>query len=148
MATVKAAGYANAATTAQANQILYNRGIWNVTVQADGTKVLIGKLPVGHRLLPELCSIFANAATPALVADVCVAADSNKLIAAATATGGAALRAGVATSAAPYVLAEALGVDYDNDRDIYLLLTDAPNTAPAGAKVVVNIASIAVARGD
>lgn len=148
MPTVKAAGYLNAATSAQAGQILYNRGHWDCTVQAAADKILISKLPAGHRLLPELCSIYGNALTPAMNVDVCISLDANVLINDFALAGATANRAGVAASAVPYTLAETLGVDYENDRDVYLLINSGAATAPAGSKVVAVVASIAAARPD
>lgn len=148
MPTIKAAGYANAATAAQANQILHNRGTWNTTVQAAGDKVLIGKLPVGHRLLPALCAVVANALVPAGSFDVCVVADTNKLIAGVDLTASTASYEGIADGPGAHLLGEALGVDYQNDRDIYLLLNSGFATAPAGAQVVLNYASFAAPRPD
>jgi hypothetical protein len=142
MATVKAAGYARASSSAQAGQPVINRHTWDVTAQADGDKVLIGVLPAGHRLHPEGSSLIANGATPAMTYDLCVGADANKVVTASAVTATTYKRDALATT----VVNETIGVDFDNDRDIYLLLSDAPATGTG--KVIATIASFPVSTAD
>lgn len=142
MSTVTAAGYNRAASSAQANQPVINRHVWNVSAQANGDKVLLARLPAGHRIIPELTSVIANGQTGAFSYDLCVAADANKLITADAVTAATFKRTGVTT----YSLVETLGVDFDNDRDVYLLLPDAPDAA--GGKVILQLASAPQSSAD
>lgn len=149
MSDYKAEGYYNAATSAQVGQVLINRGVWNCTVQAATDKVFIGKLPAGHRLVPELCSVFANASIPAVNYDLCVGSNSNVLLDGIAVTASTALVSHLDTDAeALYATLETIGVDFNNDRDIYLLINSGAATAPAGSKVVAQLASIAVSNAD
>ncbi|MGH8079066.1 MAG: hypothetical protein ACREP7_00735 [Lysobacter sp.] len=126
------------ATAPAAGLVVVNRHDWDVEASANNDTVEIGELPAYHRLLPEACSLFANAAAPAMTVDVCVVDDTNKLFAAAAIAGGAFQR--VAFSA--YALAETIGVAPIN-RKIFLKLNVAPATSPAGAKLTAQIASYA-----
>lgn len=135
MPTVTAAGYNRVANSAQAYQPVINRHVWDVKPQANGDKVLLARLPAGHRIIPELTSVIANGATPALTYDLCVGVDGNKLITGDAVTAVTFKRTGTTA----YALVETLGVDMDNDRDVYLLLPAAPATA--GGKVILQLAS-------
>lgn len=148
MATVKAGGYAKVATSAQVGQALINRSVWECTVQAAADKVLIGKLPAGHRLVPQLCTLFFNASIPAVNVDLCVGSDSNTLINDQAVTASTATLASPAATAATHALLETIGVDFNADRDIYLLINSGAATAPAGSKVIATIGSIAVSNPD
>lgn len=142
MPTVKAAGYSRASSSAQANQPVFNRHVWDVTAQANADKVLLGVLPAGHRLHPEGSSLIANGATPAMTYDLCVGLDTNKVVTASAVTATTFKRDALALT----VINETIGVDFDNDRDIYLLLSAAPATA--GGKVIAIIASFPVPAAD
>lgn len=149
MSDYKAAGYFKVATGAQVGQPVINRGVWNCTVQAANDKVFIGKLPAGHRLVPELISVSANAAIPAVNFDLCVGSNSNVLLNDVAVTAATALVTHLDTDAeALYATLETIGVDFNQDRDIYLLINSGAATAPAGAKVIAQLASIAVSTPD
>ena len=149
MSDYKAEGYFSCATSAQVGQVLINRGVWNCTIQAANDKVFIGKLPAGHRLVPELCSVFANASIAAVNYDLCVGADTNNVLDGVAVTASTALVTHLdSDDEALYAKLETIGVDYNQDRDIYLLINSGAATAPAGSKVIAQLASIAVSRPD
>jgi hypothetical protein len=152
MATFTAKKYRQAATSSQNGQIVINRHVWDCEVAAAADKVLIGRLPAGHRLVPELCALQANATIPVGNVDVYVNAAANadaptnllwndQAFVASTAERNA-------VDSGAYLMAETIGVDFEYDRDIVVLINSGFATAPAGAKVLVQIASVAVAAAD
>ena len=149
MADYKAEGYFKNAISAQANQPVIHRGAWTCTVQAANDKVFVGKLPAGHRLVPELISLFANAQIAAMNVDLCVGTNAAAVLDGVAITAATALVSRFdLESEAQYALLETIGVDFHNDRDIYLLINSGAATAPAGSKVVVQVGSVAVSSPD
>ena len=128
MATVNAAGYSRQATSTQAGQPVVTRHRWDCDVRTAGDKVKIARLAAGHRLDPAATELIGNGSQAAMNVDVCVGSDANAIFNDEAFTAATFKR--VACSA--YQLAETLGVDYENDRDIYLLINSGAATAPAG----------------
>lgn len=146
MSDYKAPGYTKTAISSQANQIVCNRHVWDVTVQAANDKVFIGKLPAGHRVNLKDVSIFANANCPAVNFDLVIADETvfdGQAVTASTAT-----LASTTNDADLAELEETIGVDFDTDRDIYLLINSGAATAPAGAKVIAKVPSYPVGTAD
>lgn len=111
-----------------------NRHTWTVEAAANGDTVLIGELPGGHRLLPEACSVIANAAAPAMTIDVYVDTPASTLFDNVAIAGGAFARQALTA----FAVAEAIGVSPLN-RNVYLLLQAAP--AANGGQVSVVLTS-------
>lgn len=140
MATVNAAGYSRQATSSQAGQPVHTRHPWDCDVRAAADKVKIGRLAAGHQLDVANCELIANGLQAAMNIDVCVGSDANVLF------DNVAIAATTFSRAAStaYQLGETLGVDYDNDRDVYLLINSGAATAPAGGKVTLKLAQYPV----
>lgn len=143
MATVKAAGYSRQATSTSAGQPVITRHDWNCDVRAAADVVLIGRLAAGHQLDVPNCELIANGSQALMNVDVCVGSNANVLF------NDVALAAATFSRAAStaYQLGETLGVDYDADRDVYLLINSGAATAPAGGKVTVKLAQYPVPKG-
>lgn len=148
MPTVKAAGYAKTAISSQANQSVINRHVWDCTVQAAADKVLIGQLPAGHRALLKDLSAYFNANCPAMNIDLCIGLDTNVVLNDQAVAASTATLHKPTDNAALHTLEELIGVDFDNDRDIYLIINSGAATAPAGAKVIVTVQSFPVGTPD
>jgi hypothetical protein len=152
MTTLYANKYRDAKTSSQAGQIVINRHAWDCVVASAADLVKIGRLPAGHRLLPELCRLFASATIPVGNVDVYVNAAGNVDTAANLLWDNQAFVASTAeqdaVDAGAYAIAESLGVDFEYDRDINVLLNSGFATAPAGSRVIVQIASYAVSNAD
>lgn len=138
MATIKAGGYSRQAGSAQYGQAVKTRHVWDADIRAATDKVLIARLLAGHRIDPMNCELIFNGEQAAMDIDVCVGEDDNKLF-----EGEAALAAtyGHSVSTA-YQLEETLGIDYDADRDVYLLINSGAATAPEGGQVILKLAQI------
>lgn len=146
MSDYNAPGYFKSAISSQAFQRVDNRHVWDCTIQSATDKVFVGKLPAGHRPVLKDVSVFFNAATAAVNFDLVIDDETvidNQAVSASTAT-----LATTTNNAALHALQEAIGVDFDNDRDIYLLINSGAATAPAGARAIVTVPSYAVSRAD
>jgi hypothetical protein len=148
MSTTQAAGYSRTISGTAAGVPVINRHLYDCAVQSAADLVLIGQLPPGHRIIPDLCRFYANASVPALNFDLYVNAASNvdaptnllwdnQAVAASTAEH-------TAVDAGAYLKAETIGVDFDNARDIVMLCNSGFATAPAGSQLVFIIASMPV----
>ena len=138
MSTITAAGYNRQATSAQAGQPVITRHVWNADIRAAADKVLIARLAAGHRIIPQLCELIFNGSQAAMNVDVCVGVDANTLFNDVAATAATFARNG----STAYQLAETLGVDHTQHRDIYLLINSGAATAPAGGAVILNLAQV------
>ena len=146
MADYIAPGYNTTAISSQAHQVVYNRHVWNCTVQAAADKVFVGKLPAGHRPVLKDVSVFANANIAAVNYDLVIAGEvvlNDVAVTASTQNLGSPTH-----NAALAAQEETIGVDFNADRDIYLLINSGAATAPAGSKVVVKVPSYPVASAD
>lgn len=144
MATVKAAGYSRQAISASVGQPVFTPHRWDCDVRAAADKVLIGRLAAGHKLDPNNCEIQSNGSQAVMNVTVCVGIDANVLIPATTFTASTVVRA--VPNAAAYTLAETLGVDYTQDRDIYLLINSGAATAPAGGALIAKLSQYPVSQ--
>ena len=144
MATVKAAGYSRQATSTSVGQPVFTPHDWNCDVRTAADKVLIGRLSAGHKLDVPNCELIANGLQAAMNIDVCVGSDANVMF------DNVAIAANTFSRAAStaYQLGETLGVDYDNDRDIYLLINSGASTAPAGGKLTLKLAQYPVPKSS
>lgn len=136
MATINAAGYSRQAGSAQFGQAVKSQQVWNATAQANGDKVLIGRLLAGHRIDAAATELIFDGATGAMTVDVCVGDDANKVFDSVAILANTFGR----SASTAYELALTLGVDYSQDRDVYLLLEVAPTVA--GGRVIVDLAQI------
>lgn len=146
MADHIAPGYNKTAISAQAHQVVFNRHVWNCTVQAAADKVFVGKLPAGHRVILSDVSVFANANIPALNYDLVIA--GQVVLNDIAVTASTQLTSIPTNNAALSALEETIGVDFNADRDIYILVNSGAATAPAGSKVIVKVPSYPVATTD
>lgn len=146
MATVTAPGYNRMAHSAQAYQPVVNRHVWDCDVRAAADLVKIGRLPAGHRLKPELCRLIGNGSQPVGNLDVYV--DTAAQLLWNDQAFVAATYESNAVDAGAFAMCETIGVDFNQDRDIYLLINSGFATAPAGAKIIVEIASYPVPNAD
>ncbi len=140
MGTTIAAGYGRQATSTQAGQPVHTRHNWDCDIRSAADKVKVGRLAAGHRLDVANCELFANGSQAAMNVDVCVGSDANTLF------NDVAIAATTFSRAAStaYQLGETLGVDYENDRDIYLLINSGAATAPAGGQLSLKLAQYPV----
>jgi hypothetical protein len=150
MAKTFSPGYRQGTISTSVGEVVVNRWVYDNVVQSAADKVAIGVLPAGHRLIPELCRLEANASIPACNVDIYVNAAANadaptnllwddQAISASTAESNA-------VDAGAYLMAHTIGVDFDADREIIMLCNSGFATAPAGAKIAVSIASVAMAK--
>lgn len=144
MGTTIAAGYGRQATSSSAGQPVITRHDWVCDVRVATDKVKIGRLAAGHQLDVDNCELIANGSQAAMNVDVCVDSDANTLF-----NDVALLAATFARSASTaYQLGETLGVDYDKDRDIYLVINSGAATAPAGGKLTLKLAQYPVPKSS
>jgi len=120
----------------RAGELVINRYVWPVTAQSNGDAILIGYLPADTKLDAANSQVIGDGATGAMTFDVCVADDTNKVVAAQAVVAATFVRAAFST----YQLAETLATD-SNNRAVYLLLSTAPTVA--GGKIIVDLASFA-----
>lgn len=106
---------------------------WDVVAASNNDTVYVGDLPAFHHLVPELISVIADGATPAMTYSLCVDADANALISGQAITATTFNRTGTTA----YQLCHTLGASGSN-RKVYLKLTTAPTTA--GGRMIVNLA--------
>ena len=140
MGTTIAAGYGRQATSSQAGQPVITRHDWVCDVRAAADKVKLGRLAAGHQLDVANCELIANGSQAAMNVDVCVGSDANVLFNDVALTAATFAR----SASTAYLLGETLGVDYDQDRDIYLLINSGAATAPAGGKLTLKLAQYPV----
>lgn len=144
MGTTTASGYYGQAVSDGAGEPAFTRHDWNCDVRTAGDKVKIGRLAAGNRLDVPNCELIANGSQAAMNLDVCVDADANTLFNDEAFTASTFKRA----ASTAYQLGETLGVDYEKDRDVYLLINSGAATAPAGGKVTVKLAQYPVPKSS
>lgn len=144
MGTTIAAGYGRQATSSSAGQPVITRHDWVCDVRTATDKVKIGRLAAGHQLDVANCELIANGSQAAMNVDVCVDSDANTLFNDVALTAATFSRAAAST----YQLGETLGVDYEKDRDIYLLINSGAATAPAGGKLTLKLAQYPVPKSS
>lgn len=138
MAQTKAYGYNRGIGSAQAGQAVISRHVYESAIQSAADTILIARLLAGHRLhLPDT-KFIANGSQPAgnidlIVDDTVDVVVINDLAIAATTF--------AETSIANTAALEAIGVS-DVDRDIYILVNSGFATAPAGGKLILQLAQI------
>lgn len=140
MSNIYAAGWYRQAVSSQAGQPVFTRHDWNCDIRAALDKVYIGKLAAGHQLDVANCALSANGSQAVMNVDVCIGSDANVLINDQTLTAATFMHVVPTT----FQLAQTLGVDYTQDRDIYLLINSGAATAPAGGKVTLKLAQYPV----
>lgn len=144
MGTTIAAGYGRQATSSSAGQPVITRHDWVCDVRNANDKVKIGRLAAGHQLDIANCELIANGSQAAMNVDVCVDSDANTLFNDVALTAATFAR----SASTAYQLGETLGVDYDKDRDIYLLINSGAATAPAGGKLTLKLAQYPVPKSS
>lgn len=136
MTTYKDPNYGSTPVADRAADAIIKRYTWVVSKTSPGTtggaalangdKILIGQLPAGHFLVPELCAGIANAFCPALHYSIAVDADANLMFSSATVAANT-FKKDTGNTDAFALIAETLGVSTLN-RDIYFIIDTAPTT--------------------
>ncbi|MCR6496230.1 hypothetical protein LJB71_08375 [Thermomonas sp. S9] len=144
MSTITAAGYYQQAVSDGAGEPAFTRHDWVCDVRSAGDKVKIGRLAAGNRLDVANCELIANGSQAAMNVDVCVDVDANTLFNDVALTAATFAR----SASTAYQLGETLGVDYEKDRDIYLLINSGAATAPAGGKLTLKLAQYPVPKSS
>lgn len=144
MGTTIASGYYGQAVSDGAGEPAFTRHDWVCDVRTAGDKVKVGRLAAGNRLDVANCELIANGLQAAMNLDVCVDTDANVLFNDVALTAATFAR----SASTAYQLGETLGVDYEKDRDVYLIVNSGAATAPAGGKVTVKLAQYPVPKSS
>lgn len=144
MSTTTASGYYGQAISDGAGEPTFTRHDWVCDIRTAGDKVKIGRLAAGNRLDVANCELIGNGSQAAMNLDVCVDADANTLFNDVALTASTFAR----SASTAFALGETLDVDYEKNRDVYLIVNSGAATAPAGGKVTVKLAQYPVPKSN